>query len=263
MSKLQKKYLRYLNLTKKIKNWKQFLVKKVTGFHGGFVFDVNDFGKVAVPKKMHSPFKENMIDEVYYSQLPEEVMSRFSNNPTIIDIGGNAGFFSLSSFKKFPKARIHAFEPHPYCFKVMEGYKTTFTQYDWHLYNNAVSDKNDMLTLHTTSVNDFTTMANTVGEVKMETFEVESVRLDTILEQNNITHVDFMKVDCEGAEYDILYALDSNTLQTVKAMCIECHKGSNEKRTLQALDTFIAKAGFKTKNLVESERLGYIWAWKA
>ncbi len=46
------------------------------------------------------------------------------------------------------------------------------------------------------------------GEIEM--IEVECIRLDTILDQNQVTHIDYLSIDTEGGELAILKSIDFN-----------------------------------------------------
>lgn len=262
MASLENKYLRYRSLIRKVKNWPAYLAGKTLGFRGGFHFKLRAFGPIYVPREMHAPFKENFIDEIYFRHIPETVLS-YTQTPTIIDIGANAGFFSLSAFERFPQAAIHAFEPHPYCFKVLTDYKEQFKTFNWSLYNEAASSVNGELTLNTIGVDRFTTMSNVVGKEKLETFTVSSKTLDNFAQEHGIETIDFAKLDCEGAEYDILYTLSRKRLHSIKALCVEAHLGIKSNHNVNALHSYLQEEGFTLHKIDHhNEAPGYIWGWR-
>ncbi len=51
---------------------------------------------------------------------------------------------------------------------------------------------------------------------------------------NNLEKVDFLKVDCEGGEYDIFYSTSVDTLNKCEYMAIEYHD-IDEKKNGKAL----------------------------
>ena len=45
---------------------------------------------------------------------------------------------------------------------------------------------------------------------------VQTVSLDSIVKENNITTIDFLKMDCEGAEYKILFGCPKKILDIIQ-----------------------------------------------
>jgi hypothetical protein len=59
---------------------------------------------------------------------------------------------------------------------------------------------------------------NSAGSV-----EVECVTLSQVFKENNIDYVDFLKMDCEGAEYEILKAMEEETGSKIGRIAMEYH----------------------------------------
>ena len=262
MKKSKNKIIRYRSIFKKVSNSKAYFLRKLIGFNDTFVFQIKNFGTVKVPKKMLSPFRENFFDEIYFRYIPESVFNS-TKSPVIFDIGANVGYFSLTAFSKFPKAKIFSFEPHPYCFKVLSDYKTKFEHLNWNIYRYAISDANGELTINTNSLTDFTTVASIFeNNAKKVAFTVQSKSMSSLLEEESIKHIDFIKIDCEGAEYDILYTSPKKVYDAITSLCIETHKGSKENQNINHLNAFIKKMGYTTLMHEDDDTFGYIWAWK-
>ncbi len=126
---LNHKLTRYKNIISTLNNWPFYLLKKTIGFGESFTFDVKGFGAIEVPKNMFGPFRENFFDNIYFKHIPQLLTD--GNAPVIIDIGTNVGFFSLAAFTRYPSAQIFGFEPHPYCFSVLQDYKKQYSSFDF------------------------------------------------------------------------------------------------------------------------------------
>jgi FkbM family methyltransferase len=78
-------------------------------------------------------------------------------------------------------------------------------------------------------------------------FSAEKVRvlsLATLLEESGFDEVDFMKVDCEGAEYDFFAGAREEDLQRIRALSLEFHDGGTPERTGWHLRKFLQTKGF-------------------
>lgn len=261
-SLLRKKVNRYTGLFKEVENWPKFLLFKINPTDNNFTFKLRSSYSITVPKKLFSPFKEIFFDQVYLRNIREKL--QLGERPTIIDIGANVGYFSLYMLFNFPNARVYSFEPMPYNFKRLMEYKNQYGFTNLHAVNKAVTDGNSGITINYSSNDDFTTVASINGNSsKAKKLEVESVNLETILERYKIDTVDFLKIDCEGAEYMILYATPNHVLKRIKAMAIETHPSKKENENTEALSAFLSKNGFSLKMIGElKSETGYIWAWQ-
>ena len=126
---------------------------------------------------------------------------------TVLDIGAHHGFYSLlASHKVGPTGQVIAFEPSP----------REYTRLLWHLRLNCRRNvRMEPLALGncegTTQffvVRGRDTGCNSLRPPRVAEpaypIEVPIVRLDDYLERQGIVHVDFIKMDAEGAELEVL-----------------------------------------------------------
>lgn len=256
---LNHKIKRYKTLTQEFKNWPQFLLFKLIGGNS-FQFKLKTGFKIEVPKKMLPPFKESFFDGVYFKGFPSE--RPLNETPVVIDIGANVGFFGLYILSKYPKAKVLGFEPMPFNYSQLQKYQESYPDFDWINYNTAVADHSDGLTLYSSTIDAFSTMAGVFESGRRgERIDVETLTLKSMMEQNGLDQIDLLKLDCEGSEYSILYSMDDETLDKIKLMSIESHKGNSEKETHKALLAFLEMKGWKYTEERHGDGYGYIWAW--
>jgi len=261
MSKSKNKLNRYSNLIKYINNWPFYLWKKITGFGDYFEFDVKNFGKIKVLKNTLGPFRENFLDGIYLSKLPEKCFEK--SDLTVIDVGANIGFFSLHFLSRFPGAKIFAFEPHPYCFMVLKQYTEEYPGLDLNIFQKAVGGSNSKITLNTSKLDGFATMSSIYeNENKGQKFETESITLERFLKNNKIDFIDLLKLDCEGSEYPIIYGLSEEVTKKIGAFAIETHQSERENENTLQLAAHLKSKGFEVK-CMDEKKTGYIWAWKS
>jgi FkbM family methyltransferase len=166
------------------------------------------------------------IEEEFNSDLMKINELKFSENPVIIDIGANVGIVSFYFAKKYPNSKIFAYEPHPLNYQnLLKGIEENNIT-NIYPFNLAVFSKSDLdVKIH---LHENNTSASSVFRFlpKDPYVEVKTISLEDIIKQNNISYIDFLKIDCEGAEFDILENTEifyHNKLP-IKNMFIEFHR---------------------------------------
>ena len=152
------------------------------------------------------------------------------NNLTLFDIGANIGKYANNlSTLLTTKYTLYCFEPSPDTFKVLQantkhnsnihafclgmGNEETETK----LYHNQVTNTHSSLLKRD--------MSHWKKEYNLEEYEsVKIITLDKFVSQNNISFIDFMKVDIEGYEWNFLKGA-SKTLQEKKIGILQFELG--------------------------------------
>ncbi len=133
-------------------------------------------------------------------------------NSTIIDVGANIGIFSLFANYLSRSGNVYAFEPTPKIFAILERNVTANNlSQNIHIVNKALGDKDrkimlmqspDALESANRVVESNLLINNKRGLVNFE--EVPMTTLDKFIQESNIKKVDFIKIDAEGYEQQIL-----------------------------------------------------------
>ena len=255
-NRIGEKVRQYFKLIKKVRNWPAYLVFKSGGTKGPFNIKLTNGIQLTATRRSLGPFKECMLQEVCMHK-----MSPIENaNPVIIDIGANMGFFSLSVSLKYPNAKIYAIEPMPFCHQSLNRLKDHIPHL--HVSESAISDKQGELILYLEREGGFTTMASMYKKEKDKfTHKVRSVRLEDYLNENDISYIDLLKLDCEGAEYPILFNLSDNVFERLDQIVCETHHVPIEEYNMWNLSELIQSKGFDVK--CQTTHIGgYIWAKK-
>ncbi len=130
----------------------------------------------------------------------------------IVDIGANCGVATIILAKQNPRSTIYAFEPDPRVYELLlENVKINgLTNVKCH--NMAVSDgskRSLTLYLHPNFSGGNTTCSDENGfrtffHADGKSFRVDCISLDEIIVTNHIDSIELLKIDCEGAEFEIL-----------------------------------------------------------
>ena len=173
--------------------------------------------------------REIFIDEIYKFKCD-------SKQPTIIDCGSNYGVSILYFKQLYPGAKIVGVEADPCIYEILNNNIAKTNINSVTLLNKAVSN-------HIGSIEFFSEGADGGRVHKMDepknTSSVDTVALDDLIDGQ----VDFLKMDIEGSETDVLCA--SRKLNKVKQLFIEYHSFVDETQNLGDLLSCLAKNNFR------------------
>ena len=179
------------------------------------------------PAELLHAFDEIFIDEIYKQPLPDK--------PYIIDCGANIGLSVIYMKQHYPNAEIIAFEPDDANFDLLSKNVSSFGYQNVILYKEAVWKENT--TLQFASEGSMSSKIETSDSEN--TKAVKATRLKDFL----IKEINFLKIDIEGAEYDVLTDIKDN-LHFVKNMFLEYHGSFKQNNELTELIELINKCGF-------------------
>ena len=155
-----------------------------------------------------------------------EIISNYINFDevkTILDIGSRDGYQSVEFRNWFPNAKIIAFEANqeqiPLCIEVTKNHNIEIIPKALGDYNGKVTFNICSHNVGGSSILKISDHPRSRGWLQREQ-EVDILRLDTWCEQNNISEVDLLWVDVQGAEKMVFNGC-GNILKTVKAICTE------------------------------------------
>lgn len=177
---------------------------------------------------LHS-LNELFVEEVYQFNSTKK-------NPLIIDCGSNIGM-SIIYFKRlFPEAKVIGFEPDNDIFEIAKHNLLQFDITDVNLQQKAVWINNEPLIFAKLG----SLSGHFVTEVAENTISIETVRLKDYLQEP----VDFLKIDIEGPEFDIIKDCKDD-LKNVENIFVEYHSFAENPQMIGELLIYLKEAGFK------------------
>jgi FkbM family methyltransferase len=165
---------------------------------------------------------------------------------TILDIGANIGFFSVAARARYPHATIHAYEPNPRAVSYLRANTSTL---EIEVYSEAVGERDG----YTSIVDDGD--SNQARTRACDTGEIPQVGLEKAIERMGGS-VDLLKLDCEGAEWDLFRAMDA--WKHVRNLRMEYHLFHGE--TVSQVEHTLQDLGFEVIHLQPGNGFGMIWA---
>jgi FkbM family methyltransferase len=172
-------------------------------------------------------FKEIFLENIYKQEL--------SDNPYILDCGANIGLSVIYLKTLFPDASIVAFEPDEKNFELLKKNTDSFAFTGIELRKEAVWIENTTL--------QFASEGSMSSKIEMTASEnvkpVKAIRLKDLMNRN----IDFLKMDIEGAEYDVVNDIKEKLIN-VNNLFIEYHGSFAQNKELTALFEIISTNGF-------------------
>lgn len=145
----------------------------------------------------------------------------------IFDIGGHIGLFSQYCLSLNPWCEIHYFEPIPDLYKQAQE---RLKNQNIILNNSGIASKTRAQTIYFNSEKTMQTSLynQTFLNPKWTGILVDMKNIEEYSAQQNISHIDLLKLDVEGMEYEILESLSDEFLQKIQALLLEFHIFSPE-----------------------------------
>jgi FkbM family methyltransferase len=195
-------------------NFKDFLYSstKILGVDKALLLEIH------VPNhdyRIHCPL--NKEDFIVMTKHEEEIIGLFRprEGDTVVDIGAHMGRYTITSSKSVGgSGRVIAVEAHPYNFGILQhnirlNKLKNVNAVNWAVYSKRarlklyLPDEYLGYTMHHSLMTNYLTSKYS-KEIERRFIEVEADTLDNLLKTRGIDEVNWIKIDVEGAEYEVL-----------------------------------------------------------
>lgn len=179
----------------------------------------------------HTEHTVRLIQQEYHSNYHKLLSIDFEDNDVVLDIGANLGILSILLAKKFPNIKIYAFEASTinYHHLVENLHNNDITNVI--PFNNAVwGVSGDVIEIPTSPTNSGGSSIYYKDEFKSKypINVVETISLLDILTRNKIDTVKLLKIDIEGAEYEVFKSFGRENFNLIENLSIEYHRCSGK-----------------------------------
>lgn len=201
--------------------------------------------------------------KLHLSEHPHDIITVFvifvredygdiSPGSIVVDVGANIGIFSLYAVNR-KAARVYAYEPNTESYQyLLKNIQANYLQESIFSYQAAVTSLDGAFVKFPTKASMYNAI---ITDDDLADYEmVPTVSLPTILD--HLDRVDLLKLDCEGAEYDILLnSRKKAELSKVTFIRLEYHCGK-----IHELGVALQSYGFTQHRLQEdAPTAGNIW----
>ena len=140
------------------------------------------------------------IEKLEIAGLLDEMGVDIIEGGTVLDVGANIGYYTLSLCRQVKNVRVHAFEPIPKTFALLQEHVRINRATGATLHHFGLSDREEIKTFYYyPEGSGNASSANLSPSASVETMTCQVKRLDDFVQSNGL-HVDFIKCDVEGAE---------------------------------------------------------------
>ena len=193
------------------------------------------------------------LNEIYGQDI--YLFKSDNDQPLIIDIGSNIGLSILYFKKLYPLSTIIGFEPDPEIFNILEKNLKEFHIDRVNIYNSAAWKFDGELSFYSEGA-----LSGSIYKVEnSKSIKVSALDINKFISGKD---VDFLKIDVEGAEYDILNHIKQH-LKKVKRIFVEYHDKKNTVQELHAILNILSEAGFLYYIKQESDSINHPYISKS
>lgn len=220
-------------------------------------FDVRSNGyKVITP---NAPGARHPVYEIFAEDAyaMDELLAGLPAAPVVLDIGAQIGAFSLALASASPSAKVFSYEASPFTAGYLQA----------NVDRNGLSDR---VKVHATALasaeGEFTFMDSQSGSGLNGLTAPEGMGVEVTVPATTFDaavaaaggHVDLVKMDVEGAEYDIILPSSPASWASVQKVVMEYHPLAGH--SLAQLEEFFAGVGLvRSHHETVREGLGALW----
>lgn len=195
---------------------------------------------------------KSMAREIFLTKDYIRNNVKIKDGDIVFDIGANIGFFSIFSASTFPKSKVYSFEPNKENFAILcQSLDANKIQNIFPI-NAALGNEKGILKLYhsrNTGGHSLVDQSGFMERNKLAQNDFEDVQVESFkdfLRKEAIQAIDFLKMDIEGGEYDVLLNLSNDDFKKIKRIAMEYHF-VDENRNGEVLKKLFNTQGYEVE----------------
>jgi len=181
-----------------------------------------------------------------------------NDDDVVIDIGGHIGLFALYASQFCKQGKIYSFEPVQENYEILSQNIMSNNLTNVKSFNLAVSNSISSVKLY---LNDDESGHSMFSE-SPNSIIAKSISLEQIFDENKITKCDFLKLDCEGAEYEIIKNLPIKYFAKINKLVIEYHMADTHPELLDEMIKILKSQNYTLEKKILFPDIGFLYASK-
>jgi FkbM family methyltransferase len=191
-----------------------------------------------------------VINEVWLRKRYTPVGDEIKEGDVVVDIGAHIGVFSIFAATCAKGVRVYSYEPFLQNFNLLKHNIALNRLDNIKPFSAAIASTREKRRL---SVDTRDSVAHTLIPSGQHSIEVDCLTLRDIFEANDIEMCGFLKMDCEGAEYEILFNTPKEIFTRIERICVEYHPdvgGYRHSPSGEELVELLEKMGFEVRSVI-------------
>jgi FkbM family methyltransferase len=190
-----------------------------------------------------------VLQEIFLTKPYDRTLA-LSEGATVVDVGGYIGDFALYAASHLKAKKVVVYEPSPKNFALLQR-NIAVNQLANRIIpvNKAIGTTGSVMMNTNSPDRDQVNVTSYGHKHNSELVAIDTDSLSNVLEQHHLGEVDLLKLDCEGAEYDIILSTPPDVLRRVRHIVFEHHEIDGAAELLEATRSKLVGAGFRLTKL--------------
>jgi FkbM family methyltransferase len=248
------KHSKYVPLIiRSIKNWPTYFLYYLGIKRGGGAYFFRNGGLIRDKEGTASGTIAVVFIRKHYGSI--------AGKSTIVEIGANIGTFAIYAAMSDRNVRLYSYEPIKANYDVLvRNIADNGCQDRIKAFNLGVASKAERREFYLTSSPEHSLVKS---EACTHSESVDCIGLADVLNNNGLSKVNLLKINAEGAEYEILYSTPKECFDKIDEIRMEYHEHRSEKYDLENLKSFLEGFGYVTTHLYRhTDHEGFLWMKK-
>lgn len=200
----------------------------------------------------------SFMNDIFFKEIPS---FKPSKQPVIIDIGAHIGTFSILCSIKYPEGIIYAYEACHETFRILKENTEVNNLSRVHTFHRAVAGVKGTTKLFHSEENG--NWGHSITKALSGSFEVvNSTTLEDIIVEHGIDSIDLIKLNCEGAEFEILFNTPPSLIKKIELGIILYHEDLDTKiGNASRLSELFKKLNFRIVTIKTGDKRGWLIVW--
>jgi FkbM family methyltransferase len=179
-------------------------------------------------------WKFRVYEDARYPIMPQDI---------VVDIGAHIGVFAVWAAQQAHQGAVYAYEASRANYDLLVENKRLNQAHNLYPQNLAVFDRPGQFDYFQPGGNG--ALGSLLQDQRAPKEIVTAITLENLFKDLGLDHVDYLKLDVEGAEYPILLQSTAETLSKIRMLVLEYHEFEGAPRGPRDLEKHLQSHGFQ------------------